>query len=339
MHSVPERPWQKVGTDILTFKGRSYLITVDYFSQFFELDLLIDTTAETVIETLKQHFARHGAPDVVISDNGPPYSSIAFARFAREWCFSHEPMSPGNSQSNGTAEAAVKTAKAILTKSHAAGEDHMIGLLNIRNTPQEGLTTSPAQRLFGRRTRTLIPCSSVCLKPAASGLFDNERRRLEDKKANIAQQYIDRRELPTLRVGDTVRMQPINNTDKQWREATVSKTLPNRSYEVTNKDGRKYRRSRVFLRSAHPSTHHRSDSSCVTNTLPYNVIDNTTGTGRDLQFHANLEPSDHPPPPCSTPQPAPVSEHQPEMGTPATPVTSYTTKSGRMIKQRDILDL
>ena len=35
MHEVPSRPWEKIRTDIFTLSGRHYLITVDYYSQFF----------------------------------------------------------------------------------------------------------------------------------------------------------------------------------------------------------------------------------------------------------------------------------------------------------------
>ena len=71
MHEVPERLWQKVGSDIFTIKGRNYLVTVDYYSQFIELDYLTETNSATVITKLYHHFARHGIPDVVVSDNGP----------------------------------------------------------------------------------------------------------------------------------------------------------------------------------------------------------------------------------------------------------------------------
>ena len=43
---------------------------MDYFSDNFELDELPDTTSETVSGCLKQHFARHGIPDIIVSDNG-----------------------------------------------------------------------------------------------------------------------------------------------------------------------------------------------------------------------------------------------------------------------------
>ena len=48
--------------------GRDYLVTVDCYSSFFEIDFLSDTSSKSVISKLKHHFARHGIPDVVISD-------------------------------------------------------------------------------------------------------------------------------------------------------------------------------------------------------------------------------------------------------------------------------
>ena len=38
MHEIPSRAWEKAATDIFTIDARNYLITVDYFSNFFEID-------------------------------------------------------------------------------------------------------------------------------------------------------------------------------------------------------------------------------------------------------------------------------------------------------------
>ena len=113
LHEIPGRPWQKVGTDLLSFEGRNYLITVDYYSNFFEIDFLKETLSEDVITKLKHHFARHGVPDAVISDGGPQYTSHKFKMFSEKWGFNHEISSPGNSKANGAAEAAVKIAKRL----------------------------------------------------------------------------------------------------------------------------------------------------------------------------------------------------------------------------------
>ena len=59
----------------------------------------------------------------------------------------------------------MKIAKRILRKSQSSGEDHYVALLNLRNTPTEGLNTSPAQRLFGRRTKSMMPTAEAKLRP------------------------------------------------------------------------------------------------------------------------------------------------------------------------------
>ena len=56
MHEVSGRPWQKVSTDLLSFEGRNYLTTVDYYSNFFEIDFLKEMLSEDVITKLKHHF-------------------------------------------------------------------------------------------------------------------------------------------------------------------------------------------------------------------------------------------------------------------------------------------
>ena len=127
-------------------------------------------TSEAVIAKLKHHFARHGIPDKVVSDGGPQYTSQSFKNFSRKWCFEHVMSSPGNSQSNGCAEAHMKIAKRIMRKCLLLKQNPYLGLLNWINTPTEGLGSSPVQRGFGRRTKTLLPTliSSWCLKTTHS---------------------------------------------------------------------------------------------------------------------------------------------------------------------------
>lgn len=75
---VPKRPWERIATDLFTYKGKEFLITVDYYSNFWEIDQLASTSASTVITKLKNHFARYGCPDTLVSDNGPQFTSKNF---------------------------------------------------------------------------------------------------------------------------------------------------------------------------------------------------------------------------------------------------------------------
>ena len=118
-HEIPSRPWQKLATDLFTWNERSFLVTVDYYSRFFEVDELITTTSAAVIRKLSSHLARHGIPEVVVSDNGPQFASEDFATFATSWDFHHVTSSPGYPQSNGPAKKTVQTAKNILSRAKA----------------------------------------------------------------------------------------------------------------------------------------------------------------------------------------------------------------------------
>ena len=82
MSKLPDLPWQKVATDLFSWKGSQYLLVIDYFSRYVELSKLSATTSQDVINQMKSIFARHGIPNEVVSDNGPQFSSKVFHSFA-----------------------------------------------------------------------------------------------------------------------------------------------------------------------------------------------------------------------------------------------------------------
>ena len=50
--SLPEYPWQKVGSDSFLWKNETYIIVVDYYSQFPEILRLPSTSSQGVIRAL-----------------------------------------------------------------------------------------------------------------------------------------------------------------------------------------------------------------------------------------------------------------------------------------------
>ena len=144
-HEIPTRPWEKVGCDLFDFEDSHYLVCVDYYSDYFELDRNCDTKGKEVISKLKSQFARHGIPVQVFSDNGPPFSSKEFQEFASAYEFEHLTSSPCYPQSNGKVENAVKIAQSIMAKARDAGSDPNLSLLDYWNTPAEGVGSSPSQ--------------------------------------------------------------------------------------------------------------------------------------------------------------------------------------------------
>ena len=163
-HEIPDRPWQKVGTDLFTVDNKQYLVTVDYYSRYFEVDELTSTTSIPIIRKLSAHFARHGIPEAAISDNGPQFAAEEFARFAQTWDFKHVTSSPGYPQSNGLAEKTVQTIKNIFKRAKAEGGNALLSILKYRTTPVDGLA-SPAQLLMGRQLRSVLPTTSKHLEP------------------------------------------------------------------------------------------------------------------------------------------------------------------------------
>ena len=236
-HPVPQRPWQKVGSDILQHQGNSYLLVIDYYSKYIEISLIKDKTAPTVITHMKSIFARHGIPEELISDN-MPYNSLEFRNFAKEWQFKHTTSSPTYPQSNGLSERAVQTVKRILKKS----TDPYLGLLEYRNTPLTGMDYTPTQLLMSRVARTQVPTSHELLKPKVATDAREQLTKCQEKQKLFHDKHS--KPLPTLSKDDTVRLAK----DKKWIPATVTaKATTPRSYIVTTPNGQEYRRNRRHL--------------------------------------------------------------------------------------------
>ena len=69
--------------DVFTLFDVNYLVLIDYYSNFWEVNRLEYTKASTCIRKIKAHFARNGIPDVLISDNGSQFVSERFGKFAQ----------------------------------------------------------------------------------------------------------------------------------------------------------------------------------------------------------------------------------------------------------------
>ena len=199
---LPDRPWQKIGTDLFELKGKPYLLCIDYFSRFAEVTLLSkSTTSPDVITHLKSWFARHGIPDKAVSDNGPQFQASEFAKFADDYGFKHEPSSPKYPQSNGEVERAVKTVKSLLRKS----TDPYLALMAYHSTPLEN-GYSPSELLFGRKIRTMVPVLPSNLLPCWPQMSqlrqkDND---IKEKQKHYFDQHHRVKQLPELSQGQTV---------------------------------------------------------------------------------------------------------------------------------------
>ena len=68
-HNIPEQPWSKIGADLFVFQDRSYLVFIDYYSNFIKVEPLEDITSKTIIRKIKQQFTRQVIPLIFVMDD------------------------------------------------------------------------------------------------------------------------------------------------------------------------------------------------------------------------------------------------------------------------------
>ena len=160
----------------------------------------------------------------------------------RNFNFEHITISPHHSNANGKVEASVKVAKNLLNKSKADGKNPLVALLELRNTPSQGLDSSPAQRFLNRRTITLLPVTAKLLTPRGEEYTKHDHEKILQRASKSKQGYgKTAKDLKPLDEGDTVKMKPYRLGDKKWQKGVICEKLDKRLYRV-------YRRNRVHVR-------------------------------------------------------------------------------------------
>ena len=240
-HDIPSRPWEEISIDFLEIEKQKWLVTVDCYSSFFELSPMNQNTkAPALITQLKSIFARLGVPEVVYSDNGPPFDSTEYNKFAEEYNFKIKTSSPLYPQSNGKVESAVKIAKGILLKA----TDKYAALMEYRASPLASLGKSPAELLYGRPIRTKLPSTTKFLDMKTS-MTEVIKEKMKINKER-EKHYYDKTagpELEELDAGDDIYVQ----RGKQWEPAKVIRDTGNRSYQIQPDNGQEIRRNSRYL--------------------------------------------------------------------------------------------
>ena len=74
-HEIPVHPWLKLASNIFYFEGESYLLIVDYTSQFPIIRKLSSMTGKAIAHHMQSIFSEYRWPDTLVTDNGPCYTS------------------------------------------------------------------------------------------------------------------------------------------------------------------------------------------------------------------------------------------------------------------------
>ena len=133
----------------------------------------------------------------------------------------------------------------MMHKTLLDGSDQYAALLEFRNTPRQDTGVSPAEMMFGRITRSMLP--SVVTKRIRSKRQVTLRRL---KRRFAIKRTYDKggaRDLKRLIPGQSVYYQHTEGKKCDWRRGTVRTEHSDRSYIIDGKEGI-YRRNRVHLR-------------------------------------------------------------------------------------------
>ena len=210
-----------------------------------------------MINIVRDFFHRWGVPEEIAIDDASNLSSTEFRTFLDDWSVRYRLSSAYYPQSNGRAEAAVKSMKRLKrgNTGHRGSlytNDIAQGLLQYRNTPlQNAAGKSPAQLALGRELRDMLP-----LPPHRYRISDHWKDFLISREhlmpnANdrIASEWNkSAKVLPAMNNGiDVVRQNPKST---RWdRSGKIVECLPHRQYKIKlDGTGRLTLRNRRHLR-------------------------------------------------------------------------------------------
>ena len=179
---LPDMPWEHLACDLLgpLPTGESLLVLVDYYSRFFEVDILkSSTTAEVIINRLDNHFCRQGLPTSLRTDNGPQFVADVFKQYLAEVGVEHRRTTPLWPRANGEVERQNRSLLKTIRVAHAEGKPWRAELrkflLAYRATPHSTTGQTPSFLLFGRTIRDKLPSVSAARPGDASNQATRDR--------------------------------------------------------------------------------------------------------------------------------------------------------------------
>ena len=306
--NLPSKPWTELSMDFLgPFpSGELLLVVIDDYSRFPEVEIVSSTTGACILSKLENIFARHGYPEILKSDNGPPMNSSEFASYATACGFKHRKITPHHPEANGEAERFMRT----LNKTIRAATTERVNIKTrlptflrlYRATPHASTGVSPFEALYGRKMNfglpsPTIPVSTTNPHPNNPNLHSQIVRNDEQAKLKM-RTYADARrhtQPSSLKTGDTVLV-------KQKRFNKLTSPYCPTPYEVTARNGSMV----TARRGQHELTRNSSHFKPITGNMPPAEVteeegeeDNTTSLGPAQQTECPSTPR----PPAQLPPP------------------------------------
>ena len=102
MSPLPAAPWKEVSVDFAEIPNKEYLLLItDDYLRYPVAKIVKSTSVTTVLPKLNKVFSEFGVPDIVRSDNDPPFNSKDFASFADNFGFKYLKVTPKWARAKG----------------------------------------------------------------------------------------------------------------------------------------------------------------------------------------------------------------------------------------------
>ena len=231
----PTKPWQHVHVDFAgPFQGTMFLLAVDAHSKWSKVFIMRSTTADKMIEVLRQLFAAYGIPEQVVTDNGPQFIADEFASFLKGNGVKHICTIPYHPALNGLVERFVQSFKQALRASQNDG--HSLNnrlspfLLTYRSTSHATTGVPPSTLFLRRKLRTRFDL----LKP-------NCEERVLEKQAKQKEKHDQQTKGHEWRVGQSVMARNLR-PGPNWIPGVIIERAGPLSYMIETEDKQIWRR-------------------------------------------------------------------------------------------------
>jgi len=106
MSDLPRGTWLNLSIDFCgpLPSGKYFLVMIDEYSHFPVVEVICSTSTETVIPVVDKVFCTYGSPELLKSDNGPPFNSQAWKDFLATYNMKHRKITSLWPQANAQAE-------------------------------------------------------------------------------------------------------------------------------------------------------------------------------------------------------------------------------------------
>jgi transposase InsO family protein len=247
----PNLTWSRVHVDFAgPIWNSKWLIIVDAKSKFpIVIDMKNDTTAKNLCNVLENVIDWFGPPEILVSDNGPPFNSYEMNKFYNKYGINHVTTPPYHPASNGIAERFVRSFKeAMLKQQQSEPTNKSTALRNVlrsyRWSPHTSTGRPPANMMLQHPIRTEFEL----MKPGKSTISQQETK---------------------YDVGDSVwALIYQHNKRPTWQLAIIKKNLGSMVYEITSSDGQHHKRHQNQLRPHYSTDNH----SFVVDSLPDDLL-------------------------------------------------------------------